>query len=98
MTGFWARLVIPVLALQFTVIMLGAIVERVALKYTMAWTDNAFVSAMISGAPVLPLLALVVVIAAISGMRMWLRDEAADRRADLKAEEADSGLAAGVSG
>jgi hypothetical protein len=75
--GLLARLVVPVLALQFTVILLGAVVERVALDYTQAWTNNAFVYAMVNGAPVLPLLTVGVVGGAIIGMRMWLRDGAA---------------------
>jgi hypothetical protein len=94
-TGLLARLVIPVVALQLTVIMLGAIVERVALDYTQAWTNNAFVYAMINGAPVLPLLAAVVGCATIIGMRMWVRDEVADAVVDRGTDHADSGLTAG---
>jgi hypothetical protein len=44
-TGWAARLLLPVLVVQFFVIMLGAVVEQVALPYTQAWVDNAFLNA-----------------------------------------------------
>jgi alpha-1,2-mannosyltransferase len=88
--GLMARLAVPVLALQFTVILLGAVVERVALPYAEAWTNNAFVSAMVEHAPALPLLAALVLGASIIGMRKWL----SDGRAGPEAQDWDSGTAA----
>ena len=50
------------LAVQFTVISMGAVFERAALWRSNAWTDNAFLEAMGRGAPAAPVLALVVAV------------------------------------
>ena len=48
------RLLAPVLAFQFTVISLGAVVERVAIDYSQAWVDNAFLRAMLTASRCCP--------------------------------------------
>jgi alpha-1,2-mannosyltransferase len=55
------RLLTPVLAVQFVVIALGAVVERVALDFRLAWTHNAFVDAMVAGSTALRLSAVLTV-------------------------------------
>ncbi|QIG42549.1 hypothetical protein G5V58_06950 [Nocardioides anomalus] len=55
-------LLAPVLAVQLVVILLGAVVERVALDYRLAWTHNAFVDAMAAGSGALRASAVLVVV------------------------------------
>ena len=54
-------LLAPVLAVQLTVIALGATLEHIALTYQQAWTDNAFVEALATAPIRLPITLLVVV-------------------------------------
>jgi len=56
------KLLAPVLAVQLVVIALGAVVERVALDYRLAWTHNAFVDAMVAGSPALRMTAVLLVL------------------------------------
>jgi alpha-1,2-mannosyltransferase len=56
------RMLAPVLAVQFVVIALGAVVEHVALDYRMAWTNNAFVHAMVAGSAALRATAVLMVL------------------------------------
>ncbi|QIG42551.1 hypothetical protein G5V58_06960 [Nocardioides anomalus] len=70
-TGWARRVIAPVLALQFTVIVLGAVVDRVTLWDTDGWTDNAFVHAMVHGGPAVAVLAVAVLFASYSGIRAW---------------------------
>jgi hypothetical protein len=56
--GAAARVVGPVIGLQFVAILLGAVVERTALNYTEAWTANAFVNAMRGTPDLIPLAAV----------------------------------------
>jgi hypothetical protein len=65
------RLLGPVLAVQFTVIALGAVVEHAALDYSEAWVDNAFVRAMLEGFPTLPIIAVLTGSAFLVGVRIW---------------------------
>jgi hypothetical protein len=70
----WARRALgPVLALQFTVIAFGAVVDRVTLWDTDAWTDNAFLHAMRQGGPAAPAMALAVAAGAWAAIRIWSR-------------------------
>ncbi|HCB02922.1 MAG TPA: hypothetical protein DEQ43_01420 [Nocardioides bacterium] len=64
------RLLTPVLAVQFVVIALGAIVERVALDYRLAWTHNAFVDAMIAGSPALRMSAVLLALLLVFVVRL----------------------------
>jgi alpha-1,2-mannosyltransferase len=70
-------LLAPVLAVQFVVIFLGSAIEGMALHYTQAWTNNAFVDEVRS-APVLLLVSgLVVVGLTLAARRLkWAEDDA----------------------
>ena len=72
-TGWARRSLAPLLAVQFTVISMGAVFERAALWRSNAWTDNAFLEAMGRGAPAAPLLALVVAVTTFLLIRWWAR-------------------------
>jgi alpha-1,2-mannosyltransferase len=63
-------LLTPLLGLQLTVIALGAVVERVALDYRLAWTHNAFLHAMAVGSPALRLSALLVTVLTVFAVRL----------------------------
>jgi alpha-1,2-mannosyltransferase len=62
------RLLAPVLGLQLVVILLGAVLEQIALPFTQAWTHNAFVEA-VTGAPVLIPSAVLLVVAVVTVSR-----------------------------
>ena len=64
------RLLAPVLAGQLVVIALGAIVERVALDYRLAWTHNAFADALSAGWPWLPAAAALVLMLTLLTLRL----------------------------
>ncbi|HRD60618.1 MAG TPA: hypothetical protein PLZ93_15095 [Nocardioides sp.] len=75
----WVRRSLPaLLTLQFTVILLGAVVARVALKDTAAWTENAFVRALVHGGPAAPVLAATVWGTSFLLVRMWTRAQLAN--------------------
>jgi alpha-1,2-mannosyltransferase len=70
----WARWALaPVLALQFTVIALGAVFSSIWLLDTDGWTNNAFVHAMYQGAPGAPLLAVLVTCVTWWALHLWSR-------------------------
>jgi alpha-1,2-mannosyltransferase len=74
----WARRSLPaVLSLQFTVILLGAVVDRVTLWDTDGWTDNAFVHALVHGGPAAPVMAAAVWGTSFLLVRMWTRAQLA---------------------
>ena len=81
-TGWARRALSPVLAVQFTVILLGAVVDRVTLYDTDGWTDNAFVRALVNGAPAAPLLALGVTGVTWAAIRGWSHRLAGPEPAD----------------
>ncbi len=63
--GLAQRLLVPVLALQFVIILVGAVDEQSALPSTRAWVDNAFLQALVDNSPALPAFGVLVVVVAL---------------------------------
>ncbi|MDX6372085.1 MAG: hypothetical protein QOD98_1073 [Nocardioidaceae bacterium] len=74
--GLARRALAPVLALQFTVIAFGAVIDSMWLDDTAGWTNNAFTHTMYAHAPGAPLLALIVGCVALWVIRSWVRSRA----------------------
>jgi hypothetical protein len=89
-TGWARRALAPVLAVQFTVILLGAVFDRAPLWDTDGWSDNAFFHAMYHGAPAAPIMAVLVTGTTLAVIRRWAssRTSAATPLADAPVDVA----------